>query len=144
MTHSYLTRLSHMWHDSLTNMRSGAVHPHVTRRIHMWHDSFIRDMTHLHLGWLEHMSYDFIHTIVTHSPTFTRDMTHSPTLTHEHKIRCGAFACDVMHSHVAMTPAHLTWLMHVWRDAFALDMTHSRTWDLVQWVYPWRGPASDN
>ena len=52
MTHSYVTRLIHMWHVSFI---CDMTHSHMTWLIHACHDSIIRDMTHLYVTGLIHI-----------------------------------------------------------------------------------------
>jgi len=54
MTHSYLTWLIHMWHDSYVWHDSFIC---VIWLIHMRHDSFVCDMTHWYVTWLIRMHY---------------------------------------------------------------------------------------
>jgi len=71
MTHSFVSWLIHMWHDSSTHAICSFVydmtHSYVTWLIRMWHDTFVCDMIHSYVTWLIRMWHD----------SFVCDMTHS-------------------------------------------------------------------
>jgi len=89
MTHSHVSWLIHMWHDSFTG---DMAHSHVTWLIHTWHVArhatrlldIPCDMTHPHVTWLIRMWHD----------SFTWDMT----LSHVHisRSRVRYMSCHVL------------------------------------------------
>ena len=113
ITHFYVIRLIHMWHDSFIHA-AAQTSEDSTRpgswRIHTWHDSFICDMTHSYVKWLNPMWHD----------SFICDMTHSYLIWLVHMWH-DSFMCD-------MTGSYVTWLIHMWHDSFICDMTHSYVW----------------
>jgi len=55
MTHSYVTWLTHMCHDSLVRAMTHSYVPWLTRTCH---DSLVRAMTHSYAPWLTRTCYD--------------------------------------------------------------------------------------
>jgi len=72
MTHSYVTRRTYMWHDSFICVTT---HSYVTRLIHTWHDSFIRGTTPSYVT--RSFIYDMTDSYVWHDK-FTCDMVSMP------------------------------------------------------------------
>jgi len=144
MTHSYVTWLIHMWHDScicdvmqpcgphsylVMHQHSRHDYSYVTWFIHTWHDSSICDMTYSYVMWLTHIGLTHISwciNIFDMTIRICNITTHSNTSWLIHMWH-DSFTRDVTHPYVI-------WLIHTWRDSSICDMTHSHvTWLIRMW-----------
>jgi len=132
MTHSGVTWLLHVWHDSFTyNM----THSHMTWLNHMWHDSFMCDVTLcVYVKWLIHMC-DMTLYMWRAAPRLVcalelRRFANStrPTV----MFAMTRLSCDMTHSSYVTWCIHMSGVTpsHVWHDSFTCVtwLVHMLTW----------------
>jgi len=159
MTHSHVTCLIRMWHDSWhtwgchdTNDAKDTKHDDLCVHydsFNVWHDAFICnmphficDVTHSHVTRLIHVWRDSFVNHTTHSHAFVPWLVYVRMITH--------FTYDVTHSYVTWLISratwlifsfvcqdwlisYMTWLMHMWHDSF--HMRHDSCFHLCVRTY---------
>jgi len=120
MTHSYVTWLIQMLHDSSVS------HPCVIRRSHVrvWHDM---TMCYSCVTWHDHVLHPcVIKRIHVWCDTSILDMRYQYVMSHEPRAHVTWLihtSCNLLEID-AMWLVYVTWLVHMWRDVSTRDMTH--------------------
>jgi len=141
MTHSRVTWLIHVSHDSLMCeihkwhdfFTHDMTHLRVAWIIYVWHASFTCDMAHVRVTWLIHVRYDSFILVLWRG--------HACLLLHAWH---ASFICDMTHRYMHADPcAPVTWLARTWHDSYICQMTHSCMTPLIL-VWKWLNVGHDS